>query len=225
MPALQKASTGQTAAVAVRPALPFFRDPEVARILPFAIFMLSALLASAFSQNPGVVYPLRVLAMAAAVAMFWPLYRRLEWRLDPVAIAAGLLIGLMWVAIPVTASDEDYTPYGSLAGAALVGWLIMRGVGTILLVPLIEELFFRGYLEDKLRLGAGLIWKIGVAVVVAGLFAALHDRWAEAFVAGLVFSWLVQRHGGRLEDAIVSHAAANAFVFAAALVLGNMAII
>ena len=141
------------------------------------------------------------------------------------AIAAGLLIGLMWVAIPVTASDEDYTPYGSLAGAALVGWLIMRGVCTILLVPLIEELFFRGYLEDKLRLGAGLIWKIGAAVVVAGLFAALHDRWAEAFVAGLVFSWLVQRQGGRLEDAIVSHAAANAFVFAGALILGNMSIV
>lgn len=225
VPALQKAPHGPVASMAVqRPLVPFFQDPEVARILPFAIFMFSALLASAFSQSPGVVYPLRVLAMAAALAIFFPVYRNLRWRLNPTALGVGFAIGLIWVLIPV-APSEGTAPYGSLTGGLLVAWFVLRGIGTILLVPIIEELFFRGYLEDKLRFGAGLSWKIGPAVIVAGLFAVLHDRWMEAFFAGLAFSWLVQRRGGRLEDAILSHAAANAFVFAAAIVLGNLAIL
>jgi membrane protease YdiL (CAAX protease family) len=85
-------------------------------------------------------------------------------------------------------------------------------------------LFFRGYLEKRLRLGSGIAWMIVAAVVTAALFAALHDRWAEAFVASLAFSWAAQRNG-RVTDAILSHAVANAVVFGAAVATGNLAII
>lgn len=62
------------------------------------------------------------------------------------------------------------------------------------------------------------------ALITAGLFALLHDRWAEAFVAGLVFS-VVARRSGRIADAIAAHAAANLVVFAVAAATGNLAII
>lgn len=204
--------------------LPFLQDPMVAQILPFAIFMLSALLAQVFSQNPGVVYPLRVVAMLAVVALFRQIYLALPWRLDPVAALAGAAIGVMWIVIPVDGSDA-VAPYGALSGGLLVAWFVLRGTGTILLVPLIEELFFRGYLETRLCLRTGLAWKIGAALVTAGLFAALHSRWAEAFVAGLIFSWVAHRRTGRLVDAILAHAVANAIVFAFAAATGNLAVI
>lgn len=203
------------------PALPLRTDPVAARILPFAVFMFSALLASTFTQTPGVVYPLRVLAVGAALAVFAPLYARLPWRLDPAALLAGAGIGLLWVLIPVPAGGP--APYGVLTGTALAGWLVLRGLGTVVLVPLVEELFFRDYLESRLRLRPGLPWTIGAALVTAGLFAALHDRWAEAFVAGLVFSWVARR--GRIPDAILAHAVANAVVYAVALSTGQMQII
>ncbi|WP_299969466.1 exosortase E/protease, VPEID-CTERM system [uncultured Roseobacter sp.] len=214
----------QTGPKAVRPPLPFLQDPVVAQILPFAIFMLSALPAQAFSQSPGVVYPLRVVAMIAAVALFWQLYLRLPWRVDPAALWVGAAVGAMWIAIPVDSTDAT-PPYGALTGGMLVAWFVLRGAGTVLLVPLIEELFFRGYLETRLRHGEGLIWKLGAALVTAGLFAALHSRWIEAFVASLLFSWAAHRNGGRLVDAILAHAVANAIVFGFAVATGNLAVI
>lgn len=212
------ADVGQTAAVP-----PFFRDPVVARLLPFAVFMLSAMLAQAFSQSPSVIYPARAFLMAAVLLMFLPVYRTLDWRFDPVAAGVGAAIGLMWVLIPVAEPDTT-PPYGDLAGTMLALWFIARGIGTILLVPVIEELFFRDYLERKLRRHDTLIWAIGAAVITAGLFALLHSRWAEAFIAGLAFSYVMYR-SGRVSDAIVSHAVANAIVFGVAIMTGQMHII
>ena len=220
VPALQKEYTGSVQAAAA--PLPLLQDPMVARILPFAVFMLSALLASAFSSTPALHYPTRVLLMAATLGLFWQIYIRLPWRLDPVALAAGAFIGLYWVMIPV--APTDVAPYGALAGAALLGWYVMRGIGTIVLIPIIEELFFRDYLETRLRFGTGLAWQVLAAFITAGLFAALHDRWIEAFAAGLIFSWIAQRRGN-ITDAILAHAAANAIVYGTALITGNLAII
>ncbi len=214
---------GSAAGGTATPAPRLCEDPIAARILPFAVFMFSALLAQAFSQSPGVVYPLRVLAMAAALAVFWPVLFRLAWRVDPVAVGAGVAVGLVWVAVPVAETD-GLPPYGDLAGSALVAWFVLRGVGTVVLVPVIEELFFRGYLERRLRLGEGRAWTVAAALATAILFAALHDRWVLAFGAGLVFSWAALRRGN-ITDAIAAHAASNIVVYGAAVAAGNLAMI
>ena len=226
VPALHRAApvgTPGTAVPAAAPVPPLRRDPVAARILPFAVFMASALLASTLSSAPALVYPLRVAAMAAAVALFWPIYRALPWRPDPVALAVGAAVGLAWALIPV-ATPEGPSPLTTLGGAALAAWLLARGAGTILLVPLIEELFFRGYLERRLAFGAGRAWTLVGVLLSTAAFAALHDRWAEAFLAGLAFSWVMRRHG-RVTDAVLAHAVANAVVFAAALATWNLAVI
>ncbi len=201
---------------------PLWRDPVAARILPFAVFMLSALIVSTFSTMPGTFYPMRMIAVAAILALFWPFYRALSWRVDSVAIAAGAFIGIYWVLIPVETAETP--PYGALAGGALLLWYVFRGLGTIVFVPILEELFFRNYLESRLHLKPGLIWVAGAALVSASLFAALHDRWVEAFVAGLIFS-AVARRRGNITDAILAHAVANAIVFAVAAGSGNLALI
>ncbi len=220
VPALQKTPQRAAGPVTAAPLPPFFQDPTVARILPFGIFMFSAQIAQVFTNTPGAVYPLRALAMAAGLALFWQVLARLPWRIDPVAAAAGAVIGIGWVLIPYEVTDT--TPaYGALTGGMLIAWLIVRGIGTIVLVPVIEELFFRDYLEGKLRAFAHPLL---AALITAGLFAVLHDRWAEAFVAGLIFSWVMQRRGN-VTDAILAHLVANLIVYAAALATGQMHII
>lgn len=221
---LRKPSTSvEVTAAGTPPMDPFFQDRTVAMILPFAVFMFSAMLAQAFSQSPGVVYPARALLMAGALLLFVPLYRSLPWRLDAVAMGVGAAIGVMWVLIPV-AEPDTVPPYGALTGGLLVLWFVARGIGTIFLVPVIEELFFRGYLEQKFKLRDSLPWAIGAAVAVAGLFAVLHGRWAEAFVASLAFSYVMHR-SGRVTDAILAHGVANAIVFAVAAATGQVHII
>lgn len=63
------------------------------------------------------------------------------------------MIGVMWVAITVAPSDAA-PPYGALTDGMAALWFLFRDVGTVVLVPLVEELFFRDYLESRLR-GAG----------------------------------------------------------------------
>lgn len=215
-------------AVATQPLPPLRQDPVAARILPFAVFMLTAVLVPAISQNPAIFYPIRVLLLAGVVALVWPAIRDLPRQVSPMAWLVGVAIGVMWVAIPVTPSDAP-PPYGALTGGMVLLWFLFRGIGTVLLVPLVEELFFRDYLEGRIR-GAALaapapLWRsLLAALVTAGLFAALHDRWIEALVAGLAFSWAARR-SGRIADAIAAHALANLIVFAVAVATGNLAII
>lgn len=201
---------------------PFFRDPVVAEILPFAVFMFSALLASTFTESPGVVYPMRLALMAGVLALFWPVIRALPWRLDPLAAGLGLVIGALWV-LTAPAADGPVA-HGGLTGVALLGWVLTRTIGTSLMVPLIEELFFRGYLLRRIG-GDGPPWRLWLAVAVsAALFAALHDRWIAAALAGVVFGALVVR-SRNLTDAILSHALANVTIALWAIATGAWHII
>ncbi|MEW9922250.1 exosortase E/protease, VPEID-CTERM system [Marimonas sp. MJW-29] len=221
VPALKRA-TSHTASVPVRAnPVPFWQDPVVACILPFAVFMFGALLASTFATSPGLVYPLRALAVAAVMMPFWGLYRALGWRINGPAVGVGAVIAIYWVLIPVAPAET--APYGTLSGGLLILWFIVRGIGTTFLVPVFEELFFRDYLEGLFRARLGSA--IGAGLMSAALFALLHDRWAEAFIAGLMFSWLTARPGGRITDAILAHMVANGLIFAAALATGRLEII
>ncbi|MEO0861265.1 MAG: exosortase E/protease, VPEID-CTERM system [Pseudomonadota bacterium] len=219
-----------TGPAAPAPALPpLSQDWNVARILPFAVFMFSALLASTFFQHPALAYPLRVALMVGALWVFHRALARLSPRVDTVALGTGLAIGLAWIAT-TPAQDPDAAQglqiaLAGLGGVALTIWIAARIIGTAILVPVIEELFFRSYLLD--RLIPKRTWPfilLGVAISTAA-FAILHDRWLAAALAGLVFAWLALRPQGRVEDAILSHMVANAAIALAALLSGNWALI
>lgn len=200
---------------------PLTEDQSAAQIAPFIMFMLSGLLAHTFWQNPELGYPLQVGLMGMVLWVFRAPILALEWRLDPVALLAGAGVGVVWV---ITAPEG-----GGLMGLATLGpvamlfWVLCRLMGTILLVPVIEEAFFRGYL---LRwLGGDKLWQSVLAVVVSSLaFALLHGRIVEAGLAGVVFA-LVMLRKGRLADAILAHVIANAVVAAVALISGDWSLI
>lgn len=203
---------------------PFLADPVVAQILPFIVFMASGLLASTFFADPAQAYPLRALAMAAALALVWPWLRGLTWRLDPIALISGLGIGVAWVVTSPIPEEVVVSPVMGMGGAMAAVWIGTRIIGTTLLVPVIEEVLFRGYLIDRIaptRQTGAMILAIAVGAV---LFAALHDRWLAAGLAGLVFGALVWR-SDNLTDAIVSHGAANGLIAAWALATGAWHII
>lgn len=209
-----------------RRAPPLLEDPNAALILPFIVFMATALLASTFLEAPALAYPLRAAAMAAALWAFRAHYRRLEWRADPLALGVGAAIGLAWVLVAPPADAADAALAAALAAmgpAAFALWAASRVIGTVALAPLIEELFFRGYLQRSLDVGGGLM-RIVAVVLPAAAFAALHGRWLEAGVAGLAFG-LVMMRSGRLADAVLAHAVANAVIAAWALATGGWHVI
>jgi len=169
-----------------KPGLPLADDPAAAQILPFIIFMASALLLSTFTELPGLYYPIRFVAMVAVLAFFHRYLKALPWRFDPVAISAGAIIGVLWLLTAPAANPTDTAlsdALSTLGGFAFVIWVISRVIGTSLLVPIIEELFFRGYVQASIDDGRPVM-RILAFAISSGLFAALHGRWVEAFLAG-----------------------------------------
>ena len=192
--------------------------------MPFIVFLLSGVVVSLAANVPDLLYPLRVVGMAAALLLFAPILRQISRKPDALAIAAGLLVGLTWIALSVTENGGRTleSELAVLSAPALAVWVGFRLAGTILLVPLVEELFFRGYVLRRLDCGGTMRW---VALIVsAALFAALHERWLTAAVAGVVFGSLLLRRN-RLADPITAHVVANAVVAAWALANWNWSLI
>ncbi|MFD2738689.1 exosortase E/protease, VPEID-CTERM system [Sulfitobacter aestuarii] len=231
VPWFQRAHVGRSASAAAisapRPLPPLLQDWNAVRILPFAVFMASAVIASTFFTLPSLAYPMRFLLMLAVLFLFRRALARIDWRLSPLAAGLGAVIGLLWLwSAPVAQADTPLDlALASLGPLALAIWIVARVGGTILAVPLIEELFFRSYLLE--RLGAGRSpWFMLLAVALStAAFALLHDRWLAAALAGLVFAWLALRRDGRLSDAVLCHVIANAVIAGQALILGNWALI
>lgn len=200
---------------------PLTEDRAAAFIVPFLAFMLSGLFVHTFSQSPEVWYGIQVAAMALALWIFRKPILALTRDLDLFACGAGVVIGIGWI---VTA--QPAAPYAFLAefgGVAFVVWITLRVIGTSILVPLVEELFFRGYLFSLIDDGS--LWRraLAIAVTTAG-FAALHSRPLAAAFAGVVFALVLLRRG-RVFDAILAHAVANSLIAAAALATGQWSLI
>jgi exosortase E/protease (VPEID-CTERM system) len=201
---------------------PLAQDDVAGRIVPFIVFALSGMIVQAFWAEPALGYPLQVALMLAA--LWWAratVVRYLD-RPSPLAVLVGLGVGLVWI---VTAPAAEPMPeaLAGLGAAAFALWAGLRIFGTVALVPVIEEMIFRGYVQARIDRGTPLS-RLAAITVSAGLFALVHGRWIEAALAGVVFSLLSMRHG-RLADAIVAHASANALIAAVALWRGDWALI
>ena len=113
---------------------------------------------------------------------------------------------------------EAETPLGvwiaSLSVWMAAIWIAVRAIGSVVLVPIVEEFAFRGYLARVLvssrfeSVGFGEFrW---VAFIGSSLaFGVVHQRWMAAFLAGVVYALLMYRTK-RLADPIAAHAASNA---------------
>ena len=211
----------ETAAPAA-PSTRLSQDDTAVKLIPFIIFMVSGVIAQTFWTAPELAYPVQAALMFGA--LWWGravLVRYAQWP-DMVSVLAGLAIGIGWLAMAPEAEPAS----GALMALplwAFLLWAMTRIAGTVLFVPVIEELFFRGYLQSRLDIGGWPGKALAIAVPTAA-FAALHGRYLEAGIAGVIFALLVMRRG-RLADAIAAHAVANALIAAVAAWRGDWGLI
>jgi exosortase E/protease (VPEID-CTERM system) len=193
----------------------------VVYLAPFAAFIAARIVASTFAPFEQAFYPLTVVAIGTVLWWFRRDYARLVRHVSWLSVGFGLAVGVGWIATQpqqvAGASLGDWL--GGLPVALAAAWLVLRAVGSVVLVPIAEELAFRGYLcrlietlPQGMRLTSGQMR--AVALVVSSVaFGLLHDRYLAAALAGAVYAVLMYR-SGRLSDPIAAHMASNgAIVF------------
>jgi exosortase E/protease (VPEID-CTERM system) len=205
-------------------AIPVLSDPVAGQIAPFIALLASSLLTSAFFTNPETGYPLRFALVAAVLLLFRKAYRRDSWHLSGLPVLAGALVAAVWLhATPAGAPQSAADILGSAEPASTALWVLLRVAGTVLLIPLVEEMFFRGYLLNRLDFG-GFSGKAAALVLSSVAFGALHSDTLLATGCGFVFGLLALRKG-RVSDAVAAHATANALIALWALWTGDWSVI
>ena len=202
----------------------------LARITPFAIFMALLIARSqapadgAWGFEPQWLYGLSVVIAGAVIAVCWREYGELARQTLPaareglLAIAAGMVVFALWINLdaPWMTIGAPSAPFKPLdADGAIDGRQVaMRFVGAALLVPLMEELFWRSllmrWLEQPIFQGVDPR-RVGVRAIVLStfVFTLAHTLWLAAAIAGLVYALLYVKTG-KLWMAVIAHAVTNA---------------
>lgn len=211
------------------------------RIAPFAVFMLLLALRGALPADgswgfdPQWLYGVSVVACAALLALFWREYGELARQTLPdareslLAVVAGLAIFVLWIRLDapwMTLGEPSaaFSPQG--AGGAIDPWRVaQRFIGAALLVPLVEELFWRSFLmrwiEQPTFQGIDPR-RVGVRAIVLStfVFTLAHTLWLAAAIAGVVYALLYVKTG-KLWVAVLAHAVTNAALGIWVIMTGN----
>ena len=206
--------------------MPLSRSAQV-RIAPFAVFMLLLAVRGALPGDGTIdarwVYAIGVLLSGGVLLWFRRDYGELARQNAPtaaeasLAVVVGAIVCGLWVVL-----DAPWMQIGSatarfipLDAQGRPDWplIAVRWIGATLLVPVMEELFWRSFLMrwiESARFEAVDPHRVGLKAVVLStfVFVLAHTLWLAAIVAGLAYAWLYRRTG-RLWVAVIAHAVTN----------------
>jgi exosortase E/protease (VPEID-CTERM system) len=204
---------------------------STACLLPFLALMAITMLTQAFTSGFDILYPVRVVTVAAVLVSLWPELRRQECRISPLAVAIGIVTFALWMILAPgettgtesAAVSRDPMQLGQPWTAV---WLFFRVAGATLTVPIAEELFFRGFVSrrcisadtDSVPIGRFTWFSF---LVASTAFGVLHgDAWIAGTVAGMLFAVALYARG-QLFDSIVAHATTNALLSGYVIATGS----
>jgi exosortase E/protease (VPEID-CTERM system) len=207
-------------------------NASAAYLLPFLAIVATQMFAGAVSTGTSLVdvlYPLRIVAAGAVLFAFRHAYRGIRWTVSWEAVACGLAVFVLWMALEPTPDADKTAAFVSalheLSPGMMALWLVARVIGSVVTVPIAEELAFRGYLQRRLidadfeRVSLRTFTWVSF-VVASMLFGVMHGRWLAGTLAGMCFALVVYRRG-ELSDAIAAHALTNAMIAAYVLATGH----
>ena len=198
----------------------------LSRVLPFAVYMaFLAIEGAVAAQWPGHdgrwIYPVKVGAVTLLLWLYRQQYRELCVRPDArwvgmVAPALGAVVFVLWINLDAgwlsLGGGPGYDPRDA-GGAIRWDLALPRMAGAALVVPVMEELFWRSFLlrwidkPDFLALEPMRI-TLRALLIASALFGLEHNLWLAGIVAGLAYGWLY-RASGNLWAPVVAHATTN----------------
>lgn len=207
--------------------------PGLVRTLPFALFILLLAIELGWETLrawiPGLegfdkrwLYAIKSAVAALALFLLWSHYDELKqaprqlyaWFM---AIATGIGVFVIWINLTHSwmLLGEMSVGFNPHEADGQMNWALagIRLAGSALVVPIIEELFWRSFImrwldrQDFLSLDPRHISQKSL-LISSVLFALEHTQWLAGFVAGYAYGWLYKKTGN-LWLPIIAHAITN----------------
>jgi exosortase E/protease (VPEID-CTERM system) len=199
-----------------------------APVIPFLIMLSANLLCAAFSADFQWLYPLRALSTALAIIVLWKHFGLAPSIPHLVPVLGGILAFLVWIMLVRPSAEADKVFENilfSVPSTVSAGWLVIRFLGSAIIIPIAEELAFRGYLVSLLSSRAEIRPATGdmpwfPIIATSLMFGALHSSWMAATIAGCIY-YLVKLYSGRLWDAVAAHMTTNFLLSLYVLISGH----
>lgn len=198
-------------------------------IAPFVLFM--ALLALRGAAEPYTfagldarwLYAVQTVLVGGLLVALWRHYGELVRQTLPSAgqwllsVGVGLVVFVLWIHLDAPwmqlgEATASFVPTDS-GGQLIIALVVFRLLGAAVVVPLMEELFWRSFLMrwidqpvfegvDPRRVSAKAV------VLSTFVFTLAHTQWLAAIVAGLAYA-LLYRQTGKLWTAVIAHMVTN----------------
>ena len=197
---------------------------------PMAVFVALLALKSALGSVRGGpfwlerseywIFPLQTVVCGLILWWFWPVYE-LRWpRKLGIGLALGILVFGLWVSpqavLGFPPRVDGFNPDLLLPDLKLY-WatVVFRFLRLVIVVPLVEEIFWRGFLLrylinekfDEVPFGT-FSWLSFLAVTIAFTLSHSMPDWPAAAVTGALYNWVAYRTKN-LSTCIVTHAVTN----------------
>jgi len=210
------------------------RNPTVAYIAPFVIYVGMF----AIPLRPEVLHPIRFVIVLAAILLVSRPFLSLKPSHTLGSITIGIAVFLIWIGPDLLFGYRHFwlfeNPLMGKAASSLdpalrhdYFFLTIRVLSSMALVPILEELFWRGWLmrwlinnRDFLKVPLGT-YQVSAFWIVALLFASEHGAyWEVGLLAGIIYNWWIIRTKN-LADCILAHAVTNGTLAAYVLSSGQ----
>jgi CAAX prenyl protease-like protein len=170
-------------------------------------------------------YVARVIVTTLALFLLWPKFTRIRWDFWWMGVIVGVLGIVQWVWMQTFLEqfawfkpDEDaFNPFKHFDGTPQLAWsfIAVRIIGAVLVVPVMEELFWRDWLwrtilapnDFKLAQVGEFEWPAFLGV--AGAFALVHLPWWPTAIVWALMIGALLIYTKSLGACILAHAVTN----------------
>jgi CAAX prenyl protease-like protein len=202
------------------------RRDEIAYIAPMGAFLLFTWAGGNWPQFYPISYVLKTIAAASLLVIFWRRYTPVKWTHAWLGVLFGVLGIVQWIGMQkllwkvpwlwwTSMSAEPFDPTKAIDNHAILWTFIaIRWAGATLLVPVMEEFFWRDYAwrtiiaPNDFKLAQVGEWDPNAFFIVPIIFAFVHIQWLTAIVWALMIAVLLVRTKS-LGACMIAHGVTN----------------
>ena len=196
-------------------------SPLLARVVPFVVFLGLTFFQGKFGAASHFWFYLAKTLVGGW--MLWtlrPLLDEMKWAFSWEALVVGVGVFVVWVGLndfypKLTKPGTPWNPLTAFKDNPALAWFFIsvRIVGSAIVVPPLEEVFYRSFVYRYIANQEFLSVPLGKFVCTPFLatsvaFGFAHYEWLAGILCGMAYQWLVIRKQ-RLGDAMTAHAVTN----------------